>query len=69
MIRSSSLRGSSSLGYIFKGIKARGEGGRLSLQEGEQLAAEMEIVVVCTEIEVVISVFECVFLSLLNVNG
>lgn len=45
------------------------KGGRLSLQEGEQLAAEMEIVVVCTDIVVGISVFACVFLSLLNVDG
>lgn len=38
-------------------------------REGEQLAAEMEIVVVCTEFVVVNSVFTCLFLSLLNENG
>lgn len=46
------------------------KGGCLNIHEGEQFAAEMEIVVVCTEIVVVRSRYIqlCVFFSLLNEN-
>lgn len=42
------------------------EKGCLNIQKREQLVAEMEIVVVCTESLVVNSIFAFVFLSLLN---